>query len=209
MTKFILTAVLLAGFAFNGMAQAAEKSEVQKLFDKYTPLREAKKFDEAVKVLDEVIKLAPDNPYPWSEGAWMLNEQKRYDVAVKAAEKSIEVKATHSHGWRELGYALMKQAGCRKGQGNRRGRRQEGGHAKQDDRLSWSTRRRWTAASLHLPCDIPAHTHGPCGPGSPHTHVTPTHGPCGPGSPHTHATHPRHTHPRPLRAGFARFGGDA
>ena len=109
MTKNILVAAVLGVGFLAGTAGAADKSEVQQLFDKYSGLRDAKKYDEAIKVLDEVVKAAPKNAYSWSEGAWIFNELKKSDAAVQAAEKANEVDVNHSTGWRELGYALLKQ----------------------------------------------------------------------------------------------------
>lgn len=104
----------VAGVAVLVSAVAADEKkpdakQLQAPFDKYSGLRDAKKFDEAKAVLDEVAKIAPTNPYPGSEAAWMHNERKEYAAAAKAAEKSIALNAGHSDGYRELGYALLKQ----------------------------------------------------------------------------------------------------
>lgn len=110
MFKITLAAACVAVLA--GAAVADERKpdgkQLQALFDKYSGLRDAKKYDEAKAVLDEVAKIAPANPYPGSETAWMHNERKEYAEAVKAAEKSIALSAGHSDGYRELGYALLK-----------------------------------------------------------------------------------------------------
>lgn len=117
MLKKIILAVAVGTMALASSTARADdsnpapkdkKATVKELFDKYTKLRDSKKYDEAITVLDAILKVEPNNTYAWSEGAWILNEMNKFDGAVQAAEKSIEANLENSNAWRELGYALMK-----------------------------------------------------------------------------------------------------
>ena len=106
-----MLAVVVIGFGFAaGAANAAENTpKIDKLFKKAAELRDEKNYAEAIKVLDEIIKLDPQNSFAWSEGAWIFNEQGKHDIAVQAAEKAIEINLDNSDAWREMGFALMRQ----------------------------------------------------------------------------------------------------
>src|SRR5207247_49374 len=81
--KMLVAVVVGMGLLAAAGTARAEKSEVQKLFDKYSELRDAKKYTEAIAALDEVIKLDPKNPYSWSEGAWVFNEMQKHGESGK------------------------------------------------------------------------------------------------------------------------------
>lgn len=105
----VVAAVAAAGLvAGAGAARADEKKDkVVELWKKYSDLRDAKKYDEALAVVDEVQKVAPKNQYVWSERGFIFNEQEKYAAAVEACEKGLELDVDNSNAWRELGYALM------------------------------------------------------------------------------------------------------
>ena len=108
--KILLAMVVGTGLSGGAnLARAGDKNQdVQKLFDEEGKLRDAKKYEEAIAVLDKLLLLDPKNSYAWSEGAYIFNEMEKYDAAVQAGEKALELNVDNSDAWRELGYALMK-----------------------------------------------------------------------------------------------------
>jgi predicted Zn-dependent protease len=109
MFKTLLTAVVVAVVFGAGSANAGDNTpQVNKLLKKAYSLREDKKYDDAIKVLDQVLAIDSGNADAWAEGAWIFNEQGKHDIAVKAANKALDTDSDHSNALREKGYALLK-----------------------------------------------------------------------------------------------------
>ena len=72
-------------------------------------LFQQKKFDEAIKMFHQIIKMKPNDAEVWYNLGNAFLEQQNWEEAITAFRKLIEIKPNIVDAWRYLGYALWKQ----------------------------------------------------------------------------------------------------
>jgi tetratricopeptide (TPR) repeat protein len=72
-------------------------------------LRDAKKYDEAYRVLNAGLEKLPDQPDLLYEAAMVAEKQGKADVSEKMLRKLIKVAPDHAHAYNALGYSLMER----------------------------------------------------------------------------------------------------
>ena len=79
------------------------------LIDKGAALGDQGKFDEAIKVLDEAIKLDPNYAYAWNTKGIILHNQGMSDEAIKCVNEAIRLDPNYAYAWNVKGVILRNQ----------------------------------------------------------------------------------------------------
>jgi tetratricopeptide (TPR) repeat protein len=64
------------------------------------------KYDEAIKIFDEVIRIDPEYSLAWNNKGYALSKQGKYDEAIKAYDEAIRLDPNNVHAWNNKGEAL-------------------------------------------------------------------------------------------------------
>ncbi len=76
------------------------------LLEEGNALRNLKRYDEALKAFEEIIRLDPSNATAWCLKGAVLGDLKRYNDAITASEQAIRLDPSSSEAWRIKGTAL-------------------------------------------------------------------------------------------------------
>lgn len=90
-------------------APAYNDSDSKAWINKGVALFAQGKYNEAIQVLDEFTKFAPNNAAAWSNKGAILNAQGMYDEAIQACDEAIRLDLNDSAAWNNRGWALSNQ----------------------------------------------------------------------------------------------------
>lgn len=85
------------------------QQRVQLLLVETQLLREAKRYEEAYKVLQQGLEKLPNHPDLLYEAAMLADKIDKHDVAEKLLRKLIQLQPNHAHAYNGLGYSLLER----------------------------------------------------------------------------------------------------
>jgi tetratricopeptide (TPR) repeat protein len=111
--KFVLAAVL-AGLAVGGSGTAFAQDQARTavadkkldtLYAKVVKHIQAKEYDEAMEVIEEILEIDPNQSDAWALRAVVHNAKGEFKEAVKSGRKSIKIDKTNFVAWFHVGIA--------------------------------------------------------------------------------------------------------
>jgi len=101
LSLFIIPLILPFSFA-------QESDEIKNLQILSLEKIEEEKFDDALKLLDKIIEIDPNNVFAYNNKGAILLEQEKYAESISVLEKSIQINENNTQAWNNKGIAHIK-----------------------------------------------------------------------------------------------------
>jgi tetratricopeptide (TPR) repeat protein len=92
---------------FEGYLKRVDYSEISHdiFYSHSNVLVQLGKFDEALRAVDEIIKMNGSDPVPWAQRGWILVTAQRYREAKLSCYRALDLNIEYAEAWHIIGAA--------------------------------------------------------------------------------------------------------